>query len=82
MLASNRELADKLDELEHRIATHDKQIQAIFEEIRQLISPPNTPRRLIGFQSKGNQSGAMKQKGRRARLQRAGLSDWREEKHV
>ncbi len=53
MLASNRELADKLNELERHMATHDKQIQAIFEAIRQLISPAKTSRRQIGFQTKG-----------------------------
>lgn len=49
MLASNRELAQKLSELERHIAGHDKQIQAIFEAIRQLISPLKTSRRQIGF---------------------------------
>ncbi len=62
MLASNRELADKLSELEKYIATHDTQIQAIFEAIRQLISPPETKRRQIGFQPKKDRGGATKQK--------------------
>jgi len=53
MLASNRELAQKLSELERHIAGHDKQIQAIFEAIRQLISPVKTSRRQIGFKAKG-----------------------------
>jgi hypothetical protein len=53
MLASNRELARKLNEFERHIATHDKQIQAIFEAIRQLISPAKTSRRQIGFKPKG-----------------------------
>ena len=66
MLASNRELADKLNALERHVATHDKQIQAIFEAIRQLISPAKTSRRQIGFQPKGSQSGATKQRGGRA----------------
>ncbi len=54
MLASNRELAEKLSELERHIAMHDKQIQTIFEAIRQLISTPETEtkHRLIGFQPK------------------------------
>lgn len=53
LLASNRELADKLNELERYVLTHDKQIQTIFEAIRQLISPAKTSPRQIGFQSKG-----------------------------
>jgi hypothetical protein len=52
-LASNRELSDKFNELERHIATHDNQIQAIFEAIRQLISPAKASRRQIGFQPKG-----------------------------
>ena len=52
MLASNREVAEKLSQLERHMATHDKQIQTIFEAIRQLLSPPKTTQRLIGFQPK------------------------------
>ncbi|HXM47605.1 MAG TPA: hypothetical protein VN956_07030 [Pyrinomonadaceae bacterium] len=49
MLASNHELAEKLEELERRISSHDKQIQVIFEAIRQLLSPQKSARRQIGF---------------------------------
>ena len=52
ILASNRELAAKLSELQQHIDTHDKQIHTIFEAIRQLISPPNAAHRQIGFQPK------------------------------
>lgn len=52
LLLSNRALAHKLEELERRIASHDKHIQAIFEAIRQLLSPPDQPRREIGFHVK------------------------------
>ena len=66
MLASNRELADKLNALERHVATHDKEIQAIFEAIRQLISPTKTSRRQIGFQPKESQGGATKPRGGKA----------------
>ena len=49
VLASNRELVHKLAELERRTASHDEQIQAIFEAIRQLLNPPEPPRKKIGF---------------------------------
>ena len=52
MLATNRELAQKLAELERRMATHDEHIEAIFEAIRQLLNPPEPPRKRIGFQAK------------------------------
>ena len=53
LLASNKELARRLDELEARIekklATHDDAIAAILSAIRQLMNPPAPKRRPIGF---------------------------------
>lgn len=64
MFASNRELIEKLAELERQIVTHDKQIQAVFEAIRQLLTPPKTPRRQIGFRAKQGRDGTLKRKER------------------
>jgi phage regulator Rha-like protein len=52
ILATHRQLAGKLAELERRMATHDEQIQAIFEAIRQLLNAPEPPRGRIGFQAR------------------------------
>ena len=55
VLATNRELSQRLAELERKFGTHDKQIQAIFEAIRQLMTPPEPPeppRKEIGFHIK------------------------------
>ena len=49
MIASNNKLAQKLAELEQHLESHDEQIQAIFEAIRQLMTPPAKPRKKIGF---------------------------------
>ena len=53
LLASNTELARRLDELEARIAkklaTHDEAIAAMLAAIRELMSPPAPKRRPIGF---------------------------------
>ena len=49
MLATHKELAAKLAELETRIETHDENITALFEAIRQLMEPPARPRKPIGF---------------------------------
>ncbi len=49
VLATHKELARKLTELEQRIETHDDHIIALFEAIRQLTSLPERPRRRIGF---------------------------------
>jgi hypothetical protein len=40
MMATHKELAFKLIELEERLEGHDEQIQNIFEAIRQLMTPP------------------------------------------
>jgi hypothetical protein len=52
ILATHKELAQKLTELERHVRGHDAQIQAIVEAIRQLMKPPDTPREQIGFRVK------------------------------
>lgn len=49
ILSNHKELAYKLEELERRISRHDAQIQDIFKAIHQLMSPPEKPKRKIGF---------------------------------
>ncbi|MGD9078406.1 MAG: ORF6N domain-containing protein [Desulfobacterales bacterium] len=53
MIASHKELAKKLKELEHHIKDHDEKIRAIFGAIQQLISlPPADSKKKIGFTAK------------------------------
>jgi ORF6N domain len=49
---ASRELAKKFAELETRVGNHDEQIAEIIEAIRQLIAPPETPKKEIGFHVK------------------------------
>ena len=49
ILSTHKELALKLKQLEKKIEKHDEEIQAIFEAIRQLMTPPEPPKRRIGF---------------------------------
>ncbi len=53
LLASNTELAHRIDELEARIekklAIHDEAVAAILSAIRQLMNRPPPKRRPIGF---------------------------------
>lgn len=49
MLVSNKELAQKLSELERKLEGHDQAIHTLFEAIRQLLTPPEPKRRHIGF---------------------------------
>jgi len=52
-LASNKELAQRFNELETRLekklTAHDEAIAAILSAIRQLMNPLDTERRSIGF---------------------------------
>jgi phage regulator Rha-like protein len=50
ILSIHKDLALKLKELETRIESHDVEIQAIFEAIRQLMAAPEPqPKRQMGF---------------------------------
>ena len=47
LLASHRELARRLDEME---STYDSQFKVVFQAIRELMQPPAPSRKRIGFQ--------------------------------
>ena len=47
--SAHKELSSKLNELETKVSKHDKDIQDIFEAIRQLMKIPEKPKRQIGF---------------------------------
>ena len=46
ILATHKDLARKLEKLEKK---YDKQFAVVFEAIRQLMTPPDSPKRRIGF---------------------------------
>jgi len=46
LLPSNKELAQKLNMLEKK---YDTQFKVVFDAIRQLMNPPEPPRRRIGI---------------------------------
>jgi phage regulator Rha-like protein len=46
ILATHKDLARKLEELEQK---YDKQFQIVFEAIRQLMAPSDSPKRRVGF---------------------------------
>lgn len=55
-LASNKELAERMEKVEKRLGAHEtalgdhaKVIRSVFEDIRRLMGPPDGPRRRIGF---------------------------------
>lgn len=48
ILASNAELASKLEELEKK---YDRQFRVIFDAIRELMTPPASKKKEIGFRA-------------------------------
>jgi len=52
MASTQKRLVAKLSELERKFEGHDESIQAIFEAIRQLMTPPESPQKKIGFKVK------------------------------
>ena len=51
VLGAHGELAQKLAELERRVESHDTHIRSLFDAIRQLMEPPATRSRRIGFKT-------------------------------
>ncbi len=50
MIATNKELTKRLDDLEKK---YDTQFKVVFDAIRQLMIPPETKRKKIGFGREG-----------------------------
>ena len=51
-LTNHKDLAAKIDELERKVFSHDRNIENLFAAIRQLVQPPPTGKRQIGFKRK------------------------------
>ena len=61
MLVANKDILIKLEAIEnkllhhdHHLEKHEKAIQVIFEALKQLLDPPQTPRKKIGYRSKND----------------------------
>jgi hypothetical protein len=65
MIATNKDLARRLDGLEKR---YDAQFKGVFDAIRQLMAPPEKSRRSIGFRvEEARPAYRVRRPGRRAR---------------
>jgi len=49
VLGANRELAEKIEELEKKYEGHDERFQVVFEALRGILRAPERPKRRIGF---------------------------------
>ena len=56
-IAGNRNILMKLAELEHRLKSHDADIQDLMNAIRELMSPEEPHRRRIGFEAPAEPGG-------------------------
>jgi len=66
MLASNEDLARKLEDMEKK---YDEQFKVVFDAIRALMAPPEKPRKKIGFEVKEGRAGyGKKAKGRKTKV--------------
>ena len=51
LLASNQDLARRMEKLEGQHVIHDENFKSVFAAIRELQDPPKKPRRRIGFRT-------------------------------
>ena len=49
IISTHKKVADKLQELENKFKGHDDQITQIIQVINQLMTPPDPPKKKIGF---------------------------------
>jgi chaperonin cofactor prefoldin len=49
LLSTHKDLEKKLEALERKYESHDKQIKAVFDAIRQLMAPPEKSKYKVGF---------------------------------
>ena len=49
LVLTNKELAGKLDQLERKVSGHDDTIRQLVAAIRQLMAPPEPPKKEMGF---------------------------------
>ncbi len=49
LVLAHKELAGKLDQLERKVGSHDEAIKQLVSAIRQLMAPPDPPKKEMGF---------------------------------
>jgi len=53
LLLTNKDILLQLEKMERKLTGHDEDIALIFQYLKQLLNPPQPPRRKIGFRRKG-----------------------------
>lgn len=55
LLLTHKDILLQLEKIEKKLTGHDEDIQLIFQYLKQLLNPPQSPRRKIGFRRKGEE---------------------------
>ncbi len=55
LLLTHKDILLQLERIEKKLTGHDEDIKLIFQYLKQLLSPPQPPRRKIGFRRKGEE---------------------------
>ena len=55
LLLSHKEILAQLEKIENKLTRHDEDIVLIFQYLKQLLNPPQVPRRKIGFRRHGEE---------------------------
>jgi hypothetical protein len=64
MLLSLDELARKVEALEGKAVANDEDMKEVFAALKQLMTPPETPRREIGFHARPEDRSPAAKRGR------------------
>jgi hypothetical protein len=57
MLLTHKDILLQLEKIETKLSGHDEDIQLIFGYLKQLLNPPQQPRRKIGFKTSNEDQG-------------------------
>ena len=63
VLVSVDKLARKLNALERKALAHDKDLEEVFEALRELMTPPAPPHREIGFHTRNKDKSPVAKRG-------------------
>jgi len=55
LLLTHKDILLQLEKIEKKLTGHDEDIQLIFQYLKQLLNPPQPPRRKIGFRRKNEE---------------------------
>jgi hypothetical protein len=54
LVVANEDLGRRIEELAQKHDRHDRQLKAVFDAIRALVTPPEAPRKPIGFRARSD----------------------------